>query len=83
MNSWKEDEWMDTQETSKPNLIYSPEYRIPLFEAVTTETGARAIRVKRNKIYEVVTLDTLLALILKDTDPKPKSRVPRGEGTRL
>lgn len=71
---------MDIQE-NHPNLIYSPKHRIPLFEAVTTETGARAIRVKRNKTYETVTLDTLLALVLKETEPKQKGKVPYAEVT--
>lgn len=69
---------MDMQENCKPNMIYSPEHHIPLFEAVTTETGARAVRVKRNKTYEVVTLDTLLSLVLKEPQPNRKAGSPVG-----
>lgn len=51
-------------ETQKPNMIYSPLHHIPLFEVVITQTGAKAIRIKRNQVYEVVTLDDLLDLVI-------------------
>lgn len=57
-------------EKRKPNMIYSPEHHIPLFEVLVAENGTRAIRVKRNKAYEVITLDTLLTLVLNATEPK-------------
>ena len=58
---------MNPQENRRPNMIYSPEHHIPLFEVVTTETGARAIRIKHNKQYEIITLDTLLMLIMQQS----------------
>ena len=73
---------MAFQEKNTPHMIYSPEKHIPLFEAVTTETGARAIRVKRNKAYEVVTLDTLLALVLQNAGPKLQAELPMPEEVR-
>lgn len=57
-------------EKRTPNMIYSPKYHIPLFEVLVAENGARAIRVKRNKVYEVVTLDELLALVLSARETK-------------
>lgn len=51
-------------EHQKPNMIYSPLHHIPLFEVVITQTGAKAIRIKRNQVYEVVTLDDLLDLVI-------------------
>ncbi len=57
-------------EKRSPHMIYSPEHHIPLFEVLVTENGARAIRVKRNKVYEVITLDELLALMLSARETK-------------
>jgi hypothetical protein len=51
-------------------MVYSPKHHIPLFEVLVAENGARAIRVKRNKVYEVVTLDELLALVLSARETK-------------
>ena len=58
---------MELQNSHKPKIIYSPEHHIPIFEAITTETGALAVHIKRNKVYEVITLDTLLMLVLRET----------------
>lgn len=54
----------------KPNMIYSPEQHIPLFEVLVTDAGTRVIRVKRNKVYEEVMLDDLLTLIVNATEIK-------------
>lgn len=58
---------MELHNSHKTKMIYSPEHHIPIFEAITTESGAVAVRIKRNKVYEVITLDSLLMLVLRET----------------
>ena len=48
-------------------LIYTPEERIPIGEAVVLPNGCRGICFKRKKKYEVVTMDTLYEILLKNT----------------
>ena len=63
---------MDIQATGKPELIYTPMHKIPIGEAIKTENGLKAIRIKKpgSKIHEIITLDNFFALLVKAADGK-------------
>ena len=51
--------------SKRSNMVYTPEYHIPVGEAIITEDGEPALRIKKPKgqEFDVITLGKLAAAI--------------------
>lgn len=61
---------MSERQQKKNDLIYTPNYHIPIGEPIKTADGTRAVKFKKPgcKDTEVVTIDTLMAILVHATD---------------
>lgn len=61
---------MKERTSSKKNMVYTPECHIPIGEAVTTEKGELALRIKKNsREYEVVPIGMLVTQVARTAGP--------------
>lgn len=59
--------------TKKPgktasDMVYSPEHHIPMGQAVKISDGEYGIRVKKNNIYETVSIGEFICWVIKTAD---------------
>ena len=74
---------MDQMKEDRPRLIYSPQERIPIGEAVILANGGHGIRLKwrrgKRDVTEVVTLDRLHELVVQGRIRNQQSGIPAAE----
>jgi len=58
----------------RTELLYTPLYHIPIGEPMLTTEGTRAVKFKKpgTNTYEVVTVDTLIAMMVNAIDKENK-----------
>ena len=58
------------------NMIYSDENHIAIGQAIKTDKGEYALKVKKNSnTYDIITLNNLTAQIIKTADTPPHNAV--------
>ena len=63
---------MANSKTAKKKMVYTPECHIPLGEAVKTEQGEYALRIKKpqGQEYEIVPIGTLVSQVAQAAETK-------------
>lgn len=61
---------MTNCQQQRPDLIYTPTCHIPVGEAVKTETGHQALKLKYKDRTEVITLDSLFSMVYQANEKK-------------
>ena len=53
--------------SDKPNMVYTPEYKIPVGEAITLPDGHLGLRMKKPgaNVYEEIPIDHFLGLVFQ------------------
>jgi len=58
------------------NMVYSPDYHVPIGQAIKHENGEYYLRVKKDKLtFEDISISKLLSEIIQIADKKNKSRI--------
>ncbi len=53
------------------DMVYSPQYHVPIGQAIKLENGEYGLRVKKDKItYEVIPMGILMSQIVQIADKK-------------
>lgn len=53
--------------SEKPKMVYTPEYKIPIGEAITLPDGHLGLRIKKTgaNVYEEIPIDHFLGLVFQ------------------
>ena len=71
-------------QTQSKHLVYTPKEKIPIGEAVLTESGNLALKLKKpgKNAHEIITLENLYSLVFKATEDRKCAGSPITEAVR-
>lgn len=71
-------------QTQNKQLVYTPKEKIPIGEAVLTESGNLALKLKKpgKNAHEIITLENLYSLVFKATEGRKCAGLPVTEAVR-